>query len=166
MPWQNLKALTIWTLSPKKRISFLKKAKQLNSLNPEPYKYLGIVYLDGFYQFESAIKEIADYVARKPEDVFGRNYLGYLYYCKKRYKAAISEFNKAVELRPDNCYAFAKLARAYTGLYLNSSKMDPRRSGYKESATEMYEKSSAVDTPSLRRIHWLERFLLRKEILN
>ena len=157
---------TITSLSPKKRISFLKKAKQLNSLNPEPYKYLGIVYLDGFYQFESAIKEIADYVARKPEDVFGRNYLGYLYYCKKRYKAAISEFNKAVELRPDNCYAFAKLARAYTGLYLNSSKMDPRRSGYKESATEMYEKSSAVDTPSLRRIHWLERFLLRKEILN
>jgi hypothetical protein len=157
---------TITSLSPKKRILFLKRAKQLDSRNPEPYKYLGIVYLDGFYQFDSAIKEIAEYVARKPEDGFGRNYLGYLYYCTKRYKAAISEFNKAVELKADNCYAFAKLARAYTSLYLNSSKIDPRRPGYKESAVEMFEKSSAVDTPDLRRINWLERFLLRKEILN
>ena len=38
-------------------MSFLKKAKQLNPDSPEPYKYLGIVHLDAFYQFESAIKE-------------------------------------------------------------------------------------------------------------
>ncbi len=69
---------TITSLSPKKRIAYLKKAKQLNPENPEPYKYLGIVYLDAFYQFESALKEMEAYVKQNPRDVFGRNYLGYL----------------------------------------------------------------------------------------
>ena len=60
------KLYTITSLSPKKRIAYLKQAKQLNPENPEPYKYLGIVYLDAFYQFESAVKEIEAYVKQNP----------------------------------------------------------------------------------------------------
>lgn len=159
------KLYTITSLSPKKRIAFLKKAKQLNPDNPEPYKYLGIVYLDAFYQFESAAKEMEAFLKRNPQDVFGRNYLGYLYYCLKNYYGALEQLIAAVELRPDNCYGYAKLSRVYTGLYLKVSKLDIRRSGYRQKAEEMYERASAVASPDLRRIHWLERYLRRKKII-
>jgi tetratricopeptide (TPR) repeat protein len=159
------KLYTLTSLSPKKRISFLKKAKLLNPDSPEPYKYLGIVYLDAFYQFKSAIKELETYVKRKPEDVFGHNYLGYLYYSEKRYKPAIKELNQAIQLRADNCYAYAKLSRVYAGLYLKASDLDPRRPGYRRKAGEMFEKASATDSADPRRIKWLQRFLFRKKII-
>ena len=159
------KLYTLTSLSPKKRISFLKKAKQLDPDSPEPYKYLGIVHLDAFYQFDSAIKEMEVYVRRRPEDVFGHNYLGYLYYCEKQYKPAIKELKKAVELRADNCYAYAKLSRTYAGLFLDSSDLDPRRAGYRRKAVMMYEKASATESADPRRIKWLQRYLFKKEIL-
>ena len=159
------KLYTITSLSPKKRISFLKKAKALNPDSPEPYKYLGIVHLDAFYQFESAIKEMEAYVSRKPEDVFGHNYLGYLYYHEKGYKAAIQELNTAVQLRADNCYAYAKLSRTYAGLYLAASAIDPRRAGYRRKAVEMFEAASASDSADPRRNKWLQRYLFKKKIL-
>jgi len=159
------KLYTITSLSPKKRISLLKKAKALNPDSPEPYKYLGIVHLDAFYQFESAIKEMEAYVSRKPEDVFGHNYLGYLYYHEKGYKAAIQELNTAVQLRADNCYAYAKLSRTYAGLYLAASAIDPRRAGYRRKAVEMFEAASASDSADPRRNKWLQRYLFKKKIL-
>ena len=160
------KLYTITSLSPKKRISFLKKARQLDPDSPEPSKYLGIVHLDAFYQFESAIREMEAYVGHRPEDVFGHNYLGYLYYCEKRYKPAIKELEKALRLRTDNCYAYAKLSRAYAGLYLQSSKLDPRRPGYRRKAVTMMEKASATESADPRRIKWLRRYLFKKKILN
>jgi hypothetical protein len=159
------KLYTITSLSPKKRIAYLKQAKQLNPENPEPYKYLGIVYLDAFYQFKSAVKEIEAWVKQNPQDVFGRNYLGYLHYCLKNYYGALEHLNAAVELRPDNCYGYAKLSRVYAGLYLKVSKLDPRRSGYRQKATEMYERAAAAETPDPRRLRWLERYLRSKEII-
>ena len=159
------KLYTITSLSPKKRIAYLKKAKQLDPENPEPYKYLGIVYLDAFYQFESAVKEIEAYVKQNPQDVFGRNYLGYLYFCLKQYNDAREHLDTAVELRPDNCYGYAKLSRVYAGLYLKVPKIDPRRSNYRKKAKEMYERASAVATPDPRRIRWLARYLKTKKII-
>jgi len=157
---------TITSLSPKKRMSFLKQARELNPDSPEPYKYLGIVHLDAFYQFEPAIREMEAYVARRPDDVFGHNYLGYLYYCEKRYKPAIEELEQAVRLRADNCYAYAKLSRAYTGLYLQSSKLDPRRPGYRRKAGAMLEQASATESADPRRIKWLRRYLFKKKMIN
>ena len=159
------KLYAITSMSPKKRLSLLKKAKALNPDSPEPYKYLGIVHLDAFYQFESAIKEMQVYVKRKPEDVFGRNYLGYLYYSEKRYKPALKELNRAIELRADNCYAYCKLSRTYAGLFLDSSELDPRRTGYRRNAVEMFERASATDSADPRRIKWLQRYLFKKKIL-
>ena len=160
------KLYTMTSLSPKKRIAYLKKAKQLNPENPEPYKYLGIVYLDAFYQFESAVKEMEAYVQQNPQDVFSRNYLGYLYYCLQNYPDALEQLNAAVKLRPDNCYGYAKLSRVYAGLYLKVSKIDPRRFGYRQKAKEMYKRAADVATPDPRRIRWLKRYLISKEILN
>jgi len=160
------KLYTITSLSAKKRVAFLKKAGKLNPGDPEPHKYLGIAHLDAFYQFESAIKEISAYTEQRPDDVFGHNYLGYLYYCVKKYGKAISELNTAIELRPDNCYAFAKLSRAYTELYLKSAAFDPRRPAYRKKAVEMFAKASATATPEPRRIKWLERYLVKTGILD
>jgi tetratricopeptide (TPR) repeat protein len=159
------KLYAITSLSPKKRISLLKKAKALNPDSPEPYKYLGIVHLDAFYQFEPAIKEMEAYVRREPEDVFGRNYLGYLYYSEKCYKSALKELNQAIGLRADNCYAYCKLSRTYAGLFLDSSDLDPRRIGYRRNAIEMFEKASATNSADPRRIKWLQRYLFKKKIL-
>ena len=156
---------TLTSLSPKKRIAYLKKAKQLNPGSPEPYKYLGIVYLDAFYQFESAIKEMEEYVRRRPNDVFGHNYLGYLYYCEKRYKQAIEELEKAIELRADNCYAYAKLSRAYAGLFMQTSQVDPRRILYHRNSVSMFEKASSTPSADPRRIKWLRRYLMKNKIL-
>jgi tetratricopeptide (TPR) repeat protein len=159
------KLYTITSLSPKKRISLLKKAKEIDPDSPEPYKYLGIVHLDAFYQFESAIKEMETYVKRRPEDVFGHNYLGYLYYSEKKYKPAIKELNHAIGLRADNCYAYAKLSRTYAGLFLDSSKLDPRRTGYRQKAVMMFEEASATESADPKRIKWLQRYLFKKKIL-
>jgi tetratricopeptide (TPR) repeat protein len=146
--------------------AFLKKARKLNPANPEPHKYLGIAHLDAFYQFESAIKEMSAYTTKRPHDVFGHNYLGYLYYCVQKYRQAIRELNKAIELNPDNCYAFAKLSRTYAGLYLNSAKLDLRRLGYREKAVAMLANASATATPGSRRIEWLKRHLIKNKILD
>jgi tetratricopeptide (TPR) repeat protein len=159
------KLYTITSLSAKKRIAFLKKARRLNPDSPEPHKYLGIAHLDAFYQFESAIKEMLTYTGRRPQDVFGHNYLGYLYYCVQKYGEAVSELKRAVELRPDNCYAFAKLSRTYVGLYLKSAAIDIRRSGYRKKAVEMFTKASTTPTPEPMRIKWLERYLVKNGIL-
>ncbi len=160
------KLYTITSLNAKKRIAFLKEAGKLNPGNPEPYKYLGIAHLDAFYQFESAIKEMSAYTEQRPNDVFGHNYLGYLYYCVKQYRKAISELNRAVELKPDNCYAFAKLSRTYAAQYLNSATSDPRRPDYRKKAVEMFAKASATATPEPGRLKWLERYLVKKGILD
>ena len=160
------KLYTITSLSAKKRIEFLKKARKLNPDNPEPHKYLGIAHLDAFYQFESAIKEMSAYTAKRPHDVFGHNYLGYLYYCVQKYRQAIRELYKAVELNQDNCYAFTKLSRAYAGLYLNSAKLDPRRLGYRKKTLAMLAKASATATPDPRRIEWLKGYLIKNKILD
>ena len=157
---------TITSLNPKKRITFLKRAKHLKPASSKPYKYLGIVYLDAFYQFESAAKEMETYVQRNPDDVFGRNYLGYLYFSLKNYHGALEHLNAAVELRPDNCYGYAKLSRTYSGLYLKASKLDIRRPGYRQQAKEMYARASAVPTPDPRRLNWLRRHLQKNDILN
>jgi len=106
------------------------------------------------------------YVDLRPHDVFGRNYLGYLYYCLEKYDEAIAHLNKAVELRPDNCYAYAKLSRAYAGLYLEAADLDPRRTGYRQKAQQMFEKASTTESSDPLRVKWLMRYLQKKGILD
>ena len=93
------------------------------------------------------------------------NYLGYLFYCEKKYPKAIRELNSAIELKPDNCYAFAKLSRTYAAQYLKSAKLDPKRSDYQKKAVEMFAKASSTPTPEPRRLKWLEQYLVKKGIL-
>jgi len=156
---------TITSMGPR-TMPILKKAKRLNPQSPLPYKYLAIEYVDSAYQYKSAIKEMKEYVKREPQDVFGHNFLGYLYFQVGDYEKAIKEFNEAVKLRPDNCYAYCKLSRSYTQLYLQMSQLNPRRILYKNLAIEMLNKAKNTATPDHRRIGWLEDWLKKKGVLD
>ena len=150
-----------------KSIVLLKKAKQLNPQNPLPYKYLAIRYVGSTYQYGKAKEEMKGYVKLKPDDVFGRNFLGYLHFCSKNYNQAIIEFMKAIELRSDNCYALCKLSRCYALLYLNESisgiKISNSRN--KQLSIEIYQKAQLSFTPDARRITWLKTWLKRNRLL-
>jgi len=150
-----------------KSISLLKKAKQLNPQNPLPYKYLAIRYVDSTYQYDKAIEEMKVYVKLKPYDLFGRNFLGYLYFCRENYKQAIKEFRKAIELKEDNCYAYCKLSRCYALIYLNEPISGIKVSGSrnKQLSIEMYQKVQMSFTPDARRITWLKTWLNRNKLL-
>lgn len=142
----------------------LKKAKQFDPQNPDPYKYLAILYVDMFYQYEKAIPELKEYVSRRPDDVFGRNYLAYLYYKTQRYKKAATEWEKVQELDPQNGYAACKLVRAYAQIYTGSAKLDPRRLIYKKRLLTAYDNAVGVLFANYRRVQWLKRWLDRKAI--
>jgi tetratricopeptide (TPR) repeat protein len=150
-----------------KSIPLLKKAKQLNPDNPLPYRYLTIRYVDSTYQYGKAIEEMKGYIKLKPDDVFGRNFLGYLYFCSKKYNPAIIEFRKAIELTNDNCYAFCKLSRCYALLYLNESisTIKVSNSRNKKLSIEMYQKAQLSFTPDARRITWLKSWLKKCKLL-
>ena len=121
---------TIVSIS-RKGLKLLKKAKALAPEDPRPYKYLAIAHVNAHYQYESALKELKDYISLSPEDHFGYNFLGYIYYRQKKYAEAIDAFQAALEITPNNCYAHFYLAYAYAWRYDKALKLDPRRRHYK-----------------------------------
>jgi tetratricopeptide (TPR) repeat protein len=149
-----------------KAVRVLNKAKQLNPQSPLPYKYLAVENVDANYQYNTAIKELKEYVRLKPEDAFGHNFLGYLYFCTGNYEEAVKELNKAAQLKPDNPYAYCQLSRAYGQLYLGMSKIDLRRNKYKGLTLDYFKKAQNTVTPDQRRIGWLRDWLREKGIIN
>lgn len=145
--------------SGQKARPLLKKAKSLNPSSSLPYKCLAIVHVDTTYQYNSAIKELTEYVKREPADVFARNYLGYLYLKIKKYDAAIKELEEAVKLRSNNSYAYCKLSRTYAQLYLDASDRDMRKTSYKNDALKMLANAENVSNFDALRIGWLKRWL-------
>lgn len=152
---------TITSMGPK-HISILNKAKQLNTNSSLPYKYLSIAHVDANYQYKTAITELNEYVKRVPQDVFGHNFLGYLYYCVDNYAEAVEELNKAIELKPDNNYAYYYLCRSYGQLYLEALDVDLRRQEYKRRAIEAFDK---MQKSAAKRIDWLRDYLIKIRIL-
>jgi tetratricopeptide (TPR) repeat protein len=146
----------------RKGFKVLKAARQLDPQNPEPYKYLAILYVDMYYEYEKALAELEQYVSRRPDDVFGRNYIGYLYYETGRYKKAADAWKKVRELDPQNAYAACKLVRAYARIYADTSKLDPRRLIYKKKTLTAYNNAVSLLSDSHRRVNWVRRWLDRK----
>jgi tetratricopeptide (TPR) repeat protein len=149
----------------KRRLSLLKRAKQLNPNSPTPNKYLAIAHVDAMYQYESAIEELTEYIRKKPGDVFGHNLLGYLYFCIGKYREATEAFEKACQLNPDNIYGYCKLSRSYGALYLQASPSDSERALYKEQAIKMLKEATRIASIDPRRIGWLKEWLKKKHIL-
>lgn len=148
-----------------KAVPLLKKAKLKDPAADLPYKYLAILHVDMFYQYDQSIRELEEYVKRRPADLFGRNYLGYLYYQMQRYADAVDQLEKALAIRADNCYALCLLSRAYGQLFRAAWPVDPRRSSYRKRSVEMLEQAIRTETPDERRIVWLQDWLKEQEIL-
>jgi tetratricopeptide (TPR) repeat protein len=146
----------------RKGFEVLKTAKQSDPQNPEPYKYLAILYVDMFYQYGKAIAELEEYVRLRPSEVFGHNFLGYLFYETHQYKKAAAEWEKVQELDPQNGYAACKLVRTYARIYAGASKMDPRRLYHKKRALGAFQNAVSILSADHRRIKWLKHWLERK----
>lgn len=143
----------------------LKRAKQLNPRDPGPYKYSAIYNVNAFLQYKTALRDIEAYIERRPNDAFGYNVKGFLYYRLGKYQDSIDALNAAVDVNPDNVYAYALMARDYALLYKGANKIDPRRHGYKAAALAMLRNAGAAPTPDARRIAWLASWLKRRQLL-
>lgn len=146
------------------RIQWLNSAKRLNPDDPRPYKYLAISHVDMYYQNESAIRELKDYVHLAPDNPFGHKFLGYLYLQTKQPDSAVKELNRALELSPDDIYSLYYLAKGYGILHSTAASLDPRKIIYKNKTFEIYEKTKAL-FPDHRRVQWLESWLNQQGLL-
>jgi tetratricopeptide (TPR) repeat protein len=153
-------------MRPKDVFPILKRAKELDPQSPMPYKYLAIAYVESSYEYNNAILELKEYIKIEPDNVFGRNFLGYLYFCIADYENAIDEFKKALALESDNCYAYCKLSRSYGMLYLNGTKLDLRRNQNRKFVLEMFNKAKSVKNPDDLRLWWLECWLQKNGFLD
>jgi tetratricopeptide (TPR) repeat protein len=115
----------------RKGIKVLIKARQIDPDDPRPYKYLAIGHVNAHYQYDTALQALKNYLEREPDDPFGYNFMGYIYYRKKQYSKAANAFEQAIALEPDNCYAEFYLTYTYAWLYDKALKLDPRRKTYK-----------------------------------
>ncbi len=95
------------------RITFLNKAHSLKPDHPEVAKLLAIAHVDAYYQYESALSLMEQYVNMLPSDSFGHFFKGYLHLMLKEYSKAIGSLNKGLEISPNAIYGLCKLARAY-----------------------------------------------------
>jgi len=150
---------TITSMYPKS-VAILNRIKGLNPSDPFSYKYLAIAHVDANYQYNTAIGELLEYIKRMPDDLFAYNFLGYCYLCLNEYKKAIDQFEKAITLDKDNCYAYCKLSRIHGALYLKDSDKSSRTK-----AIEMYEKAKGSGNIDHRRIEWLRTWLEGEKII-
>lgn len=148
-------------LGRQKTAAMLKKCIALRPDDPRPYKNLALQLIRSGFEYKTALDYIQKYVQLKPKDVFGRNGLGFLYYMNKEYRKAIMEFEEALQIEPDNSYAFCYLSRSYALLYQTSLRINPLRDGYKAKALKMLEAATQVDTPDEQRILWLKHWLIK-----
>ena len=111
------------------------------------------------------IEEIKEFVKRDTRSVFGYNFLGYLYLCIGENKKAIEALETAIQLNPDNGYAYCKLSRAYGQLYLKSAAMNPLKKHYQDKSLEMYQKARSTSSIYKRRLGWLRKWLKHEGIL-
>ena len=147
---------TIVSMS-RRAMPLLKTARKHASEDARPYKYLAIAHVNAFYQYDAALKQLDDYIQRAPQDPFGYQFRGYLYYCQKAYKEAVEALETALQLAPQSCYAHFYLTYAYAGLYQQASKLNPRREHYKERFNYHREQTRSFEDRHPIRVAWLNR---------
>ncbi len=143
----------------------LKRARRLDPVHPAPYKYSAIYNVNSFFQYRTALEDIDAYIDKRPTDPFGFNMKGFLHYRLGEYQQSIDASRQAVELDPDDSYAYALMARDYALMFQKAEGLDPRRGGYKDSALAMLRNAQMASNQDPRRIAWLTSWLKRRHIL-
>ena len=138
-----------------KAMPLLQKALSRLPDDARPHKYLAIAHVDAHYQYDAAIKEIKTYTRMHPRDIFGHQFLGYLYYRKNMFKESRDAFKQALALDPEDCYAHFYLCYVYAALYRENNK---DKSFKVQFDTHVMKTRSFTDTHPLR-VEWLNRWL-------
>ena len=139
----------------------LNRLRKLAPDNPEVYRYGAIYNVNSFFQYKTALKDMQAYAALRPDDAFGHNFNGFLFYRLGDYQASIESLERAVELAPDNVYAYSLLARDYALLY-RKAESDVIRRRYREQSLAMLQKAVDSPTPDAARVARLRTWLDRR----
>ncbi len=145
----------------RKGIKLLRKAQKMDPDDPRSYKYLAIGHVNGHYQYDTALKALEGYLERRPQDAFGYNFMGYIYYRKKAYAKAVDAFEKALSFNQDSCYPHFYLAYTYAWLYSQAHKLDPRRKSYKQSFRRHAARTRTFQESDPFRVQMLDRWLAK-----
>jgi tetratricopeptide (TPR) repeat protein len=136
----------------------LERLKKLAPNQADVYKYAAIYDVQSFFQYETALTEMRAYVKLRPEDAFGHNFIGFLHHQLGDNEASIESLERAVEISPDNVYAYSLLARDHA-LLASSARSDSSRRRHREQAFAMLRRAEASPTPSPARVERLRKWL-------
>jgi Flp pilus assembly protein TadD len=138
----------------------IRRAKLLAPDNPEPYKYSALYNVTAHFQYRTALEDTERLIELRPEDSFGHDLKGFLLYRLGKYADSIDALEQAVELAPDDGYAYLIMARDYAMLARQASAPERRR--YIDKALKMQHRALSVKAPDLRRLAWLDQWLKRR----
>jgi len=138
----------------------LERAKKMAPARAEPYKYSAIYNVNSFFQYTTALKDIEKYIKRQPDDAFGYNFKGFLYYRIGQYADSIDALEQAIARDSANGYTYALLARDYTLLYKKASALS--KDLYRKKALAMQRKAANVPAPDPQRLRWLQLWMQRR----
>ena len=144
---------------PNHVLPLIKRARSIDPSAPAPLKYAAIYNVNVFFQYETALKDIKEYNRLQPDDVFGYNFLGFLYYRLSKYQQSLSALEHAISLDTDNVYAYCLMARNYALLHRDASRLDPRRKGYRDAVFELLAKAQVAPGQDPIRVAWLNSWL-------
>jgi tetratricopeptide (TPR) repeat protein len=136
----------------------LEHLKKVAPDRAEVYKYAAIYDVQSAFQYETALGEMREYVRLRPGDPFGHNFIGFLHYGLGDYEASVESLERAVEISPDNVYAYALLARDHA-LLVSSAKSDSTRRRHRERALAMLRRAEASATSNPGRVERLREWL-------
>jgi tetratricopeptide (TPR) repeat protein len=145
-----------------KAIPLLKRVLRQSPDSAAVMKYLAIAHVDAHYQYDTAQNYLDAYLKAAPDDSFGHDFAGYLYYQKKVYGKAAQAFERALAIDPDDCYAHFYLTYTYAWLYSDASAMNPRKNRYRKRFTLHKQKTRSFEATQPLRVSWLNRWLEKK----
>ena len=103
------------TSMSRKAMKTLKEAEKLQPDDHRIHTYLALAHVNGFYQYESALKALKEAEDRGGITPFTANLRGFIHYKQKRYTSAAQAFKEGLALE-DNGYGHFYLAFTYAWL--------------------------------------------------
>ena len=135
----------------------IEQSKRLAPEGAEPWKYSALYNVTAFFQYSAAMRDIERFIALRPGDPFGHDVKGFLLYRLGEYQDSIASLERAVEVNPDDGYAYALMARNYALLARATSGLN--RELYREQALAMRRKAERVPAADGQRLAWLDSWL-------
>ena len=138
----------------------IERARRLAPDAPEPFKYAAIYNANSFFQYRTALEDIAGYLELRPQDAFGHRMRGFLKYRLGRYAEAIEALEEAADLERDDGYAYSLMARSYALLARKAEGGEKVR--LTSLARTMQRRAAQASGPDAQRVAWLKRWLERR----